>query len=207
MNRARGLQPGTLKPPPSRASCQSRFPRAEAFGFSLDPARSGRRFGCRALLTCRQAAMGAALTQLGDNRMKNRTKSRKSNEQGDGQCFGDDQPMSARSLERYHDCYGGIGATVYETRFADGARRYSVVFRRDVSDLALEGPFHSLGQDELMDLVAAASNAYFQIRHLRFLRNCGHLPELPFDQLTRKNTSRPRSRRISPIRSQRQCQA
>lgn len=131
--------------------------------------------------------MGAAIKQLGDNRMKNRTKSTRNNAHGDRQRFGDDQPIPARSLERYHDCFGGIGATVYETRFANGARRYSVVFRRDVSDLALEGPFHSLGEDELMDLVAAASNAYFHIRHLRFLRNCGHLPELPFDQLTEAN--------------------
>ncbi|RIK66924.1 MAG: hypothetical protein DCC65_08230 [Planctomycetota bacterium] len=96
----------------------------------------------------------------------------------------DDRPLLAKSIDRYHDCYGGIGATVYETRFANGTRRYSVVFRRDVSDLALQGPFHSLGQDELMDLVAAASNAYHRINHLRFLRRCGDLPDVPFDQLS-----------------------
>ncbi|TWT44945.1 hypothetical protein RAS1_13650 [Phycisphaerae bacterium RAS1] len=93
------------------------------------------------------------------------------------------EPTPAKSLKRYHDTYGGIGATVYETRFIDGARRYSVVFRRDVGDLALEGGFYSLGQDELMDLVAAASNAYYHIGHLRFLRKCGHLPDVPFDTL------------------------
>ncbi|MCC7390182.1 MAG: hypothetical protein IT431_15595 [Phycisphaerales bacterium] len=100
-------------------------------------------------------------------------------------CPGQDHPpVPAKSLQRYHDCYGSIGASVYETRFADGGRRYSVVFRRDVSDLALEGSFHSLGQDELMDLVAAASNAYYHIDHLRFLRRCGDLPDVPFDKLT-----------------------
>lgn len=96
----------------------------------------------------------------------------------------DEGPAPAKSIERYHDCYGGIGATVYETRFENGARRYSVVFRRDVSDLALQGSFHSLGQDELMNLIAAASNAYHHIDHLRFLRRCGDLSDKPFDKLT-----------------------
>src|SRR5262245_22575169 len=97
---------------------------------------------------------------------------------------GDDWPIPAKSIERCHDCYGHIGATVYETRFADGSRRYSVVFRRDTTDLALEGPFHSLGQCELMDLVAAASNAYYRLGRLRFLREVGELPDVPFEQLT-----------------------
>lgn len=92
--------------------------------------------------------------------------------------------MPGKSIKRYHDTFGGIGATVYETRFREGPRRFSVVFRRDVSDLALEGSFHSLGQDELMDLIAAASNAYYHIDHLRSLRKCGDLPEVPYDTLT-----------------------
>ena len=96
-----------------------------------------------------------------------------------------DAPV-ALTRERDDFCFGVIAARVNETRFAKGGRRYGVVFRRNVSGLCLEGEFSmSLGQDELMDLIAAASAAYFAIEQIRFRRKCSECPDRPFDRLPR----------------------
>lgn len=84
-----------------------------------------------------------------------------------------DDPASpaAKTIERADVTFGVIGARVNETRFAAGGRRYGVVFHRDVGDLSLQGDFSmSLGQDELMDLITAASTAYYEIEALRYQR-------------------------------------
>lgn len=91
----------------------------------------------------------------------------------------------AKTIERADRVFGVIAAKVGETRLAAGGRRYGVVFRREVGDLCLQGTFSmSLGQDELMDLMAAASTAYHYIEQLRFERRCNATAnDAPFEQL------------------------
>lgn len=100
----------------------------------------------------------------------------------------DADELPGKTITRADETFGHIAARVQETRFADGQRRFSVVFRRNISDHALEGSFSmSLGQDELMSLIAAASAAYHEIDSLRSQRRFSGVVDVAYDQLSEKD--------------------
>ncbi|MGH7243411.1 MAG: hypothetical protein ACREJD_08355 [Phycisphaerales bacterium] len=114
-----------------------------------------------------------------------------------------DQPV-AKTIERDRACFGVIGAAISETRFAAGGHRYGVVFSRDVGDLCLAGTFSmSLGQNELMDLIAAASTAYHMIDALRDKTarpHCQHWDRsIPFEQLEARHGWEPDHDEVFPF--------
>jgi hypothetical protein len=75
---------------------------------------------------------------------------------------------TAKTAELDYSRPGSIGVRITETRLAAGGRRFGVVFGRVSGDLALDGDFSvSLGQEELMDLIAAAAEAYRAIEFYR----------------------------------------
>ena len=92
--------------------------------------------------------------------------------------------FEGKTIVRAAQCCGVIGATVRETRIRGGGRRYSVLFRRDIGDLSLEGSFGlTFGQEELLDIIFAASWAYQEINDLRRMRRLSPVHERTYGEL------------------------